>query len=116
MAQCPQIKFLDKSQQLPTLPEKNSFYLDNFLCHDAALVRLYIKFLMLCILFFQLMVDAMLRYSRDFGVQIAATACLYNLTKGEQALDLNLDLLKDVADVSLNAMERFPNYLQVILL
>jgi hypothetical protein len=48
-----------------------------------------------------------------FGVQMAATACLYNLTKGELAQKIHPKILKQVVELTLTAMENFPNHYQV---
>lgn len=54
-------------------------------------------------------------HPKQFGVQMAATACLYNLTKGELALKIHPSVLKEVVELSLTAMEEFPNHYQVSL-
>lgn len=46
---------------------------------------------------------------------MAATACLYNLTKGELANRVHPSILKDVVELSLDAMETFPSHFQVSL-
>ncbi|XP_069693619.1 protein zyg-11 homolog B-like isoform X2 [Periplaneta americana] len=48
-----------------------------------------------------------------FGVQMAATACLYNLTKGELAQKIHPKILKHVVELTLTAMENFPNHYQL---
>lgn len=48
-----------------------------------------------------------------FGVQMAATACLYNLTKGELASKVHPSLLSHVVELSLVAMETFPHHYQL---
>lgn len=52
-------------------------------------------------------------HPKQFGVQMAATACLYNLTKGELALKIHPSILKEVVELSLTAMEEFPHHYQV---
>ena len=49
----------------------------------------------------------------EYHIQIAATACLYNLTKGEIGQKIHPRILKDVVHCTLAAMENFPNNLQV---
>jgi Zyg-11 family protein len=44
---------------------------------------------------------------------MAATACLYNLTKGELAQKIHPKILKQVVELTLTAMENFPNHYQV---
>ncbi|PSN40433.1 Protein zyg-11 B [Blattella germanica] len=48
-----------------------------------------------------------------FGVQMAATACLYNLTKGELAQKIHPKVLKQVVELTLTAMEKYPNHYQL---
>lgn len=54
----------------------------------------------------------MSNHPNQFGVQMAATACLYNLTKGELSLKLHPSLLKQVVSLTLNAMKTFPHHYQ----
>lgn len=42
------------------------------------------------------------------GIQLAATACLYNLTKGPLSSKIHTKWLKQVVDLTLQAMETFP--------
>lgn len=48
-----------------------------------------------------------------FGIQMAATACLYNLSKGDLAQKIHPKILKQVVELTLTAMENFPNNHQV---
>jgi Zyg-11 protein homolog len=48
----------------------------------------------------------------QFVVQMASTACLYNLTKGEIAKKIHPQLLEQVVNQTLSAMETFPNHYQ----
>lgn len=48
-----------------------------------------------------------------YGIQMAATACLYNLTKGPQAKKIHPSVLKLVVQSTLNAMANFPIHLQL---
>jgi len=51
--------------------------------------------------------------SDSFPVQMAATACLYNLTKSDLALNIHPSVLSKVVEATLDAMERFPNHNQL---
>lgn len=51
----------------------------------------------------------------QFVVQMASTACLYNLTKGEIAKKIHPQLLEQVVNQTLSAMETFPNHYQARL-
>jgi hypothetical protein len=48
-----------------------------------------------------------------FGIQMAATACLYNLTKGDLFQKIHPSILKLVMELTLTPMENFPNHYQV---
>jgi Zyg-11 family protein len=61
----------------------------------------------------QLVLPGMEAHPRLFGVQMAATACLYNLTKGDLAQKIHPRILKQVVELTLTAMETFPNHYQV---
>lgn len=52
-------------------------------------------------------------HQTQYGIQMAATACLYNLTKGELANRVHPSILRDVVELSLDAMETFPSHFQV---
>ena len=62
----------------------------------------------------QLILRAMRLHPSEYHIQIAATACLYNLTKGEIGQKIHPRILKDVVHCTLAAMENFPNNLQVL--
>lgn len=62
----------------------------------------------------KLVLKGMALHPMQFGVQMAATACLYNLTKGELAAKIHPSILKDVVELTLTAMENFPKHYQVI--
>lgn len=51
--------------------------------------------------------------SDSFPVQMAATACLYNLTKSDLASKIHPSILAKVVEATLDAMERFPNHNQL---
>lgn len=63
----------------------------------------------------KLVLKGMSLHPLQFGVQMAATACLYNLTKGELAAKIHPSVLKDVVELTLTAMENFPKHYQVII-
>lgn len=44
---------------------------------------------------------------------MAATACVYNLTKGDRGQKIHPHILREVVHCTLTAMENFPNHLQV---
>lgn len=55
----------------------------------------------------------MQQHPQAFGVQMAATACLYNLTKGDLASKIHPRILARVVELSLDAMEAFPDHYQL---
>ncbi|KAL8572518.1 hypothetical protein ACOMHN_019557 [Nucella lapillus] len=55
----------------------------------------------------------MKKHPRQLGVQMAATACLYNLTKGELGPKIHPACLMQVISVTLDAMENFPSHQQL---
>ncbi|XP_048509756.1 protein zyg-11 homolog B-like isoform X2 [Athalia rosae] len=61
----------------------------------------------------KLVLPGMKAHPQQFGVQMAATACLYNLTKGELATKIHPSILKQIVDLTLTAMESFPNHYQL---
>lgn len=62
---------------------------------------------------FKLVLPSMAAHQKKFGVQMAATACLYNLTRGELSKKIHpTDLSKGVR-LTLNAMEYFPDEYQL---
>ena len=76
----------------------------------------------ICILFIvqhycsvpQMVLPAMKTHPRQLGVQMAATACLYNLSKAELGQKIHPQCLKQIIELTLKAMENFPNHQQVI--
>lgn len=52
-------------------------------------------------------------HPEEFHIQMAATACVYNLTKGDIGQKIHPHILKEVVHCTLAAMENFPNHLQV---
>ena len=61
----------------------------------------------------QIVLPAMKSHPKQLGVQMAATACLYNLSKGEVGPKVHPACLKLVVNLTLTAMENFPNHQQV---
>ncbi|KAI4455022.1 protein zyg-11 b [Holotrichia oblita] len=65
----------------------------------------------------ELVLSAMGEHPTKFGVQVAATACLYNLTRGELSLRVFVvvhpSLLGRGVNLILNAMENFPDEYQL---
>ncbi|PNF20924.1 zyg-11-like protein B [Cryptotermes secundus] len=57
----------------------------------------------------QLVLPGMEAHPGLFGIQMAATACLYNLSKGDLAQKIHPKILKQVVELTLTAMENFPN-------
>lgn len=49
----------------------------------------------------------------NLPVQLAASACVFNLTKQDLAAGMPVRLLADVTHLLLKAMEHFPNHQQV---
>lgn len=68
---------------------------------------------MLCFVLFQLVVTGMRNHPMNLPVQLAASACVFNLTKQDLALGMPVRLLADVTHLLLKAMEHFPNHQQV---
>lgn len=62
---------------------------------------------------FELVLPAMAAHPTKFGVQMAATACLYNLTRGELSKSIHPKLLSKGVHLTLNAMEYFPDEYQL---
>ncbi|EFX71374.1 hypothetical protein DAPPUDRAFT_308901 [Daphnia pulex] len=61
----------------------------------------------------QLVLRAMRLHPEEFHIQMAATACVYNLTKGDVGQKIHPHILKEVVHYTLAAMENFPNHLQL---
>ncbi|XP_044764036.1 protein zyg-11 homolog B-like [Coccinella septempunctata] len=62
---------------------------------------------------FELVLPVMAHHPLVFGVQMAATACLYNLTKGELSKNIHPNLLSKGINLTLNAMTNFPKEYQL---
>ena len=63
---------------------------------------------------FQLVVIGMRNHPLNLPVQLAASACVFNLTKQDLAAGMPVRLLANVTHLLLKAMEHFPNHQQVI--
>ncbi|XP_050534870.1 protein zyg-11 homolog B-like isoform X2 [Daktulosphaira vitifoliae] len=61
----------------------------------------------------ELILNAMNSLYDNFPVQMAATACLYNLTKSDLASKIHPNVLAMVVEATLDAMERYPNHNQL---
>lgn len=62
---------------------------------------------------FKLVLPVMEAHSSRFGVQMAATACLYNLTRGELSKNIHPKQLSKGVNLTLIAMETFPDEFQL---
>lgn len=62
---------------------------------------------------FELVLPAMAAHPTKFGVQMAATACVYNLTRGELSKGVHPKLLSKGVNFTLNAMMQFPDEYQL---
>ncbi|XP_075802654.1 protein zyg-11 homolog B isoform X2 [Microtus pennsylvanicus] len=61
----------------------------------------------------KLVVTGMRNHPMNLPVQLAASACVFNLTKQDLALGMPVRLLADVTHLLLKAMEHFPNHQQL---
>lgn len=52
-------------------------------------------------------------HANKFGVQMAATACIYNLTRGELSKRIHPNILSKAVELTLSAMEQFPDEFQL---
>lgn len=62
---------------------------------------------------FNLVLPVMAAHSNKFGVQMAATACLYNLTRGDLSKKIHPKSLSRGVNLTLFAMECFPDEFQL---
>jgi len=53
------------------------------------------------------------KYPSVFGIQMAATACLFNLSKAELGSKIHPKILRDIVKTDLDAMENFPQHQQL---
>lgn len=63
---------------------------------------------------FQLVVLGMKNHPATLNVQLAASACVFNLTKQDLAAGMPVRLLSTVTQLLLEAMRTFPNHQQVV--
>ncbi|GFN83050.1 ZYG-11-like protein b [Plakobranchus ocellatus] len=63
----------------------------------------------------KLVLPAMKSHPKTLSVQMAGTACLYNLTRGDVGLKIHPVMLSKCVDLTLSAMENFPNHQQLVL-
>ena len=61
----------------------------------------------------ELVVQSAMKYPTVFGIQMAATACLFNLSEGETGQKLHPKILSAIVRVDLDAMEAFPQHQQL---
>lgn len=61
----------------------------------------------------EIILNVMKKHSKVIEIQLAATACLYNLTKGKVAEKIHPKWLGNVVNGTLSAMEHFPNHQQL---
>lgn len=61
----------------------------------------------------QLVVLGMKNHPATLNVQLAASACIFNLTKQDLAAGMPVRLLSTVTQLLLEAMRTFPNHQQV---
>ncbi|XP_021353883.1 protein zyg-11 homolog B-like [Mizuhopecten yessoensis] len=61
----------------------------------------------------RLVLPAMKSHPKQLGVQMAATACLYNLSKGDIGNKVHPSCLKHVVNLTLLSMDNFPNHQQL---
>lgn len=64
----------------------------------------------------QLVVLGMKNHPATLNVQLAASACIFNLTKQDLAAGMPVRLLSTVTQLLLEAMRTFPNHQQVLLI
>lgn len=64
-------------------------------------------------LFIQLVALGMKNHPTTLNVQLAASACVFNLTKQDLAFGMPVCLLGQVTQLLLEAMKTFPNHQQV---
>jgi Zyg-11 family protein len=88
----------------PTYIQKSLCYLYNYTINELASPRVDL---------IDIILPVMKKHSKMIGIQMAATACLYNLTKGKIADKIHPKWLSKVVNATLDAMESFPNHQQL---
>ncbi|XP_042214187.1 protein zyg-11 homolog B-like [Homarus americanus] len=61
----------------------------------------------------KLILPVMNTHSSQSSIQLAGTACLYNLTKGQVGEQIHPHILRDVVHTTLTAMNNFPTHAQL---
>lgn len=61
----------------------------------------------------QLVLQCARQYPAVFPIQMAATACLFNLSKAELSQQLHPSILRQIVEVDLTAMEGYPQHQQL---
>lgn len=61
----------------------------------------------------ELILPGMQKHCRTLGIQMAATACLYNLSRGQLGQKIHPIWLKKIVDLTLTAMQNFPKHQQL---
>ena len=59
------------------------------------------------------MLECAREYPNVFPIQMAATACLFNLSKTELSQQLHPRILREIVEVDLKAMETYPQHQQL---
>lgn len=88
----------------PAFIQKSLCYLYNYTINDMNEPRIDM---------IEIILSVLKKHSKVIGIQMAATACLYNLTKGKIADKIHPSWLGRVVNATLVAMETFPNHQQL---
>lgn len=88
----------------PAYIQKSLCYLYNYTINDMSEPRIDM---------IDIILPVMKKHAKVIGIQMAATACLYNLTKGKVADKIHPKWLAKVVNATLLAMETFPNHQQL---
>lgn len=88
----------------PSYIQKSLCFLYNYTINELASPRVDL---------IDIILPVMKKHSKMIGIQMAATACLYNLTKGKIADKIHPKWLAKVVTATLDAMESFPNHQQL---
>lgn len=88
----------------PAYIQKSLCYLYNYTINDIKDPRIDM---------ISVIIPVMKQHKEVIGIQMAATACLYNLTKGKVGDRIHPKWLARVVNATLSAMEHFPNHQQL---
>lgn len=88
----------------PAYIQKSLCYLYNYTINDIKEPRIDMV---------SVIIPVMRKHKEVIGIQMAATACLYNLTKGKVGDRIHPKWLAQVVNATLSAMEYFPNHQQL---